>query len=72
LPEKKPLDDNGIVVDIGRAHAALKAVAGAAQLRQLDKRPGAFAGANTRPSFWAQAHPRRLAAAARGPAELAS
>jgi 6-pyruvoyl-tetrahydropterin synthase len=33
------LDDNGIVIDIGRAHDALKAVAAALNYRNLDEVP---------------------------------
>ena len=44
------LDVNGIVVDIGRAHDALKAGAGAAELPNLDELPE-FKGSNTTTEF---------------------
>lgn len=40
------LDDNGIVIDIGRAHEALKAILAPLNYRNLDEVP-AFAGRNT-------------------------
>ena len=40
------LDDDGILLDIGRAAAALKEVVGALSYRNLDDEP-AFAGTNT-------------------------
>jgi 6-pyruvoyl-tetrahydropterin synthase len=44
------LDANGIVVDIGRAHEALKAVLGPLNYRNLDEVP-AFKGINTTTEF---------------------
>jgi 6-pyruvoyl-tetrahydropterin synthase len=44
------LDDNGIVIDIGRAHDALKAVAAALNYRNLDEVPE-FKGATPPPNF---------------------
>jgi 6-pyruvoyl-tetrahydropterin synthase len=44
------LDNNGIVVDIGRAHEVLKAVLGEINYRNLDDVP-AFNGANTTTEF---------------------
>src|SRR2546423_6070890 len=46
------LDPNGIVVDIGRAHAVLKSVLGALNYRNLDDLPK-FAGRNTTTEFLA-------------------
>jgi 6-pyruvoyl-tetrahydropterin synthase len=46
----KELDQHGIVVDIGRAHAVLKAVLGALNYRNLDDAPQ-FAGRNTTTEF---------------------
>jgi len=40
------LDANGIVIDIGRAHEALKSILGPLNYRNLDEIP-AFAGRNT-------------------------
>ena len=44
------LDSNGIVIDIGRAHEALKAVLGPLNYRNLDEVPG-FKGVNTTTEF---------------------
>jgi 6-pyruvoyl-tetrahydropterin synthase len=44
------LDDNGIVVDIGRAHEALKAVLAPLNFRNLDDLPQ-FKGVNTTTEF---------------------
>jgi 6-pyruvoyl-tetrahydropterin synthase len=44
------LDSNGIVIDIGRAHDALKAVAAALNYRNLDEVPE-FKGSNTTTEF---------------------
>jgi 6-pyruvoyl-tetrahydropterin synthase len=44
------LDDNGIVIDIGRAHQALKAVVVALNYRNLDDVPE-FKGSNTTTEF---------------------
>lgn len=47
------LDANGIVVDIGRAHDALKAVLAPLDYRNLDEVPD-FAGVNTTTEFLAR------------------
>jgi 6-pyruvoyl-tetrahydropterin synthase len=44
------LDDNGIVIDIGRAHDALKAVMAKLNYRNLDDVPE-FKGSNTTTEF---------------------
>src|SRR6266702_6421409 len=44
------LDDNGIVIDIGRAHEALKAVVAAMNYRNHDEVPE-FKGSNTTTEF---------------------
>jgi 6-pyruvoyl-tetrahydropterin synthase len=44
------LDDNGIVVDIGRAHEVLKSILGPLNYKNLDAIP-AFAGCNTTTEF---------------------
>jgi 6-pyruvoyl-tetrahydropterin synthase len=44
------LDDNGIVIDIGRAHDALKAVVATLNYRNLDEVPE-FKGRNTTTEF---------------------
>jgi 6-pyruvoyl-tetrahydropterin synthase len=44
------LDGNGIVIDIGRAHDALKAVLGPLNYRNLDQLPE-FSGSNTTTEF---------------------
>ena len=62
LSEK--LDSNGIVVDIGRAHAALKGVLAPLNYRNLDEVPE-FKGANTTTEFLNKHIFDRLAAAAR-------
>jgi len=59
------LDENGIVVDIGRAHEALKAILGPLNYRNLDNVP-AFAGRNTTTEFLTKHVFDRLADAARG------
>jgi 6-pyruvoyl-tetrahydropterin synthase len=59
------LDGNGIVVDIGRAHEALKAVLGPLNYRNLDDVPE-FKGANTTTEFLTKHIYDRLAEAARG------
>jgi 6-pyruvoyl-tetrahydropterin synthase len=58
------LDQNGIVVDIGRAHAVLKEVLGDLNYRNLDDLP-LFAGRNTTTEFMARHIYDRLADAAR-------
>jgi 6-pyruvoyl-tetrahydropterin synthase len=58
------LDANGIVVDIGRAHEALKAVLGPLNYRNLDDLPE-FAGKNTTTEFLTKHVFDRLADAAR-------
>lgn len=58
------LDANGIVVDIGRAHDALKAVLAPLDYRNLDDLPD-FAGINTTTEFLARHVFDRLAEAAR-------
>jgi 6-pyruvoyl-tetrahydropterin synthase len=58
------LDANGIVVDIGRADAALKSVLAALDYRNLDDVPE-FSGVNTTTEFLARWVYDRLAAAAR-------
>ncbi|MGW1679186.1 6-pyruvoyl trahydropterin synthase family protein [Saccharopolyspora sp. NPDC002376] len=54
------LDDDGIVVDIGRASAELKAVLADLDYRNLDDDP-AFAGVNTSTEFLAKVVADRLA-----------
>ena len=58
------LDENGIVIDIGRAHEALKATLGPLNYKNLDALP-AFAGRNTTTEFLARHIHDRLADAAR-------
>ena len=58
------LDSNGIVIDIGRAHEALKAVVAALNYRNLDEVP-AFKGSNTTTEFLTKHIFERLAADAR-------
>ena len=58
------LDNNGIVIDIGRAHEALKAVVAALNYRNLDEVP-AFKGSNTTTEFLTKHIFERLAADAR-------
>ena len=71
------LDANGIVVDIGRAHAVLKSVLGPLNYRNLDDLPE-FAGRNTTTEFLAKHICDHLAEAARAgtlgrePRELAA
>ena len=57
------LDDNGIVVDIGRAHAVLKSILTPLNYRNLDEVPE-FAGLNTTTEFLTKHIHDRLAAAA--------
>ena len=58
------LDDNGIVIDIGRAHDALKAVVAALNYRNLDEVPE-FKGRNTTTEFLTKYIFERLAKNAR-------
>lgn len=58
------LDANGIVVDIGRAHDALKAVLAPLDYRNLDEVPD-FAGVNTTTEFLARHVFDRMSEAAR-------
>ena len=58
------LDANGIVVDIGRAHDALKAVLAPLDYRNLDEASD-FAGVNTTTEFLARHVFDRMAEAAR-------
>jgi 6-pyruvoyl-tetrahydropterin synthase len=58
------LDGNGIVIDIGRAHEALKAVLGPLNYHNLDDVPQ-FKGANTTTEFLTKHIFDALAAAAR-------
>ena len=58
------LDSNGVVVDIGRAHEALKAILAPLNYRNLDDIPE-FKGANTTTEFMAKYLFNRLAQAAR-------
>ena len=58
------LDADGLVVDIGRAGAVLKATLAELDYRNLDDEP-AFAGRNTTTEFLARAIFERLAAALR-------
>ena len=58
------LDDNGIVIDIGRAHEALKAVVAALNYRNLDDVPE-FKGSNTTTEFLTKYIFERLAQDAR-------
>jgi 6-pyruvoyl-tetrahydropterin synthase len=59
------LDGNGIVIDIGRAHEALKAVLGPLNYRNLDNVPE-FKELNTTTEFLTKHIYDRLAEAARG------
>ena len=59
------LDPNGIVIDIGRAHEALKAVLGPLNYRNLDNLPQ-FTQLNTTTEFLAKHIGDQLADAARG------
>jgi 6-pyruvoyl-tetrahydropterin synthase len=56
------LDEDGIVVDIGRATEALNAILGALSYRNLDDEP-AFRGRNTTTEFLARAIFDRIATA---------
>jgi 6-pyruvoyl-tetrahydropterin synthase len=58
------LDTNGVVVDIGRAHNALKAILAPLNYRNLDDIPE-FKGANTTTEFMTKYIFDRLAQAAR-------
>jgi 6-pyruvoyl-tetrahydropterin synthase len=58
------LDGNGVVVDIGRAHDALKAILAPLNYRNLDDIPE-FKGANTTTEFMTKHIFDRLAEAAR-------
>jgi 6-pyruvoyl-tetrahydropterin synthase len=58
------LDDNGIVIDIGRAHEALKAVLAPLNFRNLDDLPQ-FKGINTTTEFLTRHVFEQLAASAR-------
>lgn len=58
------LDSNGVVVDIGRAHEALKAILKPLNYRNLDDVPE-FKGANTTTEFMTKHIFDRLAQAAR-------
>jgi len=58
------LDNNGIVIDIGRAHEALKAVVAALNYRNLDDVPE-FKGSNTTTEFLTKYIFERLAENAR-------
>jgi len=59
------LDENGIVIDIGRAHEILKSVLGPLNYKNLDAIPE-FAGRNTTTEFLTKHIHDRLAEAARG------
>ena len=59
------LDDDNIVVDIGRASEELHAICGALSYRNLDDEPY-FAGVNTSSEYLAKVIADRLAAAASG------
>jgi 6-pyruvoyl-tetrahydropterin synthase len=58
------LDEYGVVVDIGRAHEALKAILAPLHYRNLDELPE-FKGANSTTEFMTKHIFDRLAAAAR-------
>src|SRR3954453_1260754 len=58
------LDDDGIVVDIGRAADALRAIVGDLGYRNLDEEPG-FAGTNSTTEVLARHVADRLADAVR-------
>ena len=58
------LDTNGIVIDIGRAHDALKAIAATLNYRNLDDVPE-FKGSNTTTEFLTKHIFEQLAKAAR-------
>lgn len=57
---RRDLDPDGVVVDIGAAHALLKDVLGDLNYRNLDDEP-AFAGRNTTTEFLAHAVWKRVA-----------
>ena len=59
------LDENGIVIDIGRAHEVLKAILGPLNYKNLDDVPE-FKGRNTTTEFLTRHIHDRLAEAARG------
>jgi 6-pyruvoyl-tetrahydropterin synthase len=58
--KRAELDDDNIVVDIGRASAELKAIVGAFSYRNLDELPE-FTGVNTSTEFLAKVIADRLA-----------
>jgi 6-pyruvoyl-tetrahydropterin synthase len=58
---RRELDEDGVVADIGRASALLRAVLGELDYRNLDELP-AFAGRNTTTEFLARALFERIAA----------
>jgi 6-pyruvoyl-tetrahydropterin synthase len=58
------LDSNGVVIDIGRAHEALKEVLGPLNYKNLDEVPG-FKGVNTTTEFLTKHIHDHLAKAAR-------
>jgi 6-pyruvoyl-tetrahydropterin synthase len=58
------LDSNGVVIDIGRAHTALKAILGPLNYRNLDDVPE-FKGVNTTTEFLTRHIFDRLAQSAR-------
>ena len=60
----KELDENGVVIDIGRAHAALKAILAPLNYTNLDTLPQ-FKGVNTTTEFLTKYIFDGLAAAAR-------
>ena len=51
--KSETLDENGIVIDIGKAHEVLSAALGPIRYRNLDEIP-AFAGQNTTTEFMAR------------------
>lgn len=61
----KELDENGVVIDIGRAHEALKAILAPLNYTNLDALPQ-FKGVNTTTEFLTKHIFDGLAAAARG------
>ncbi len=63
------LDDDGLVIDIGRASALLREVLGELNYRNLDDDP-AFAGANTTTEFLAKVMFDRLVSRIRSDGEL--
>ncbi|MEJ8476529.1 6-pyruvoyl trahydropterin synthase family protein [Roseibium algae] len=60
----KTMDENGVVIDIGRAHEALKEVLGPLNYKNLDEVPE-FKGKNTTTEFLTKHIHDYLAAAAR-------